>query len=501
MADDLMQCTVCGYIHVGTDLPDCCPVCGVEKDLFVKKQAPVSKAAEATPTAWRCLICNYLHEGPAPPESCPVCGAGADQFEPVFKQVQPTGKVDSADAIVIVGAGISGISAAEAARKTAPQAKISVISREADLPYYRINLTRYLAGELTTEQLLIHPAQWYEDNAIELHLGVEVTAIDVQNKTLGLSSRDTISYDKLILSMGAHSFVPPVGGATKAHVKTLRTQKDAAEILEAARSDKSCVVIGGGVLGLETGAALARRGVSVTIIEGFDWLLPRQLNRAAGERLAGYVEALGVRLICGGRVRELAGERAVSGVVLESGEVVPADMVIFAAGVRCNSALARQAELEVNNGILVDNSMRTSNADIFAVGDVAEHQGVIYGTWMPAQHQGKVAGINAAGGQDRFTGIPRSSILKVLDVDLFSVGEVHPDDGSFQLFEDHDDDRYAFFVFRNARLVGAILMGDTGLSARLKELIESQASCAEILAEAATAADIRQGLLSGPRVS
>ncbi len=497
MANKCWQCTVCGYVHVGEILPECCPVCGVDKGLFEEKMDDSPSPDTLGPKAWRCLVCNYIHEGEAPPESCPVCGAGADQFEPVVAEPSPVETIDSSEVIVIVGAGISGLSAASTVRKNAPSATIKVLSREPEVPYYRLNLTRYLAGELTAQQLQIYPLQWYEDNRIDLLLGVEVTAIDINHKVLRLRGQEDMPYDKLILSMGAHSFIPPISGAEKDGVKALRTQQDAIDILAKAQSKKNCVVIGGGVLGLETAAALARQGVQVTIVEGFDWLLPRQLTRAAGERLAGYIEKLGIRLICGGRVQNFVGGQAVTGVALASGEVVAAELVVFAAGVRCNSALARQANLDVNNGILVDNAMRTSNPDIFAVGDVAEHQGVIYGTWMPAQLQGEVAGTNAAGGHASFTGISRSNILKVLDVDLFSVGQVHPEDGSFQVFEDQCEAHYALFVFRNSFLVGSILMGDTSLSSRLKELIEQQVSCTRLLDGADTGGIIRQRLIAG----
>lgn len=492
MSSTPWQCNVCGYVHIGDDPPEYCPVCGVDKGAFEKKE--VSAAAAASPKAWRCLVCNYIHEGEQPPEKCPVCGAGSDQFQPVSIEEADKTELEPSRAIVIVGAGISGVSAAEAARKVSDTAKITVVGREQELPYYRINLTRYLAGELNDEQLRLHPAQWYQDRDIELVLGVEVTAVDVANKTLSLSNRESLAYDRLILSTGAHSFIPPVEGANKGMVKALRTRKDAEAILDKALPRSSCVVIGGGVLGLETAAALARRGVDVTVMEAFDWLLPRQLNRSAGERLAAHVESLGIRLICGARIKLIEGEKEVTGVVLDSGGSIPAAMVIFAAGVRCNSALARQAALDVNNGILVDNRMLTSHPDIFAAGDVAEHQGVLYGTWMPAQQQGKVAGTNAAGGQAGFTGVARSNILKVLEVDLFSIGEVHPTDGSYQVFEDHDRQRYACFVFKNSNLVGAILMGDTRLSPRLKHLIENRVSCTEILAGADTAGDIRERL-------
>ena len=497
MANKCWQCTVCGYVHVGENLPECCPVCGVDKALFEEKKEGTSSLAKWKPRAWRCLVCHYLHDGEAPPESCPVCGAGADQFEPVPEEPSKSESLENSDVIVIVGAGISGLSAAAAARKIAPSATIKVLSREAEVPYYRLNLTRYLAGELTAQQLQIHPPQWYEDNRIDLTLGVEVTAIDPIHKRLRLGGQEDMPYDKLILSMGAHSFIPPVTGAEKDGVKALRTQQDATDILAKAQSNKNCVVIGGGVLGLETAAALARHGMQVTIVEGFDWLLPRQLTRAAGERLAAYVEKLGIRLFCGGRVQSLLGEQTVTGVALTSGEVIAAELVVFAAGVRCNSSLARQASLDVNHGILVDNSMRTSNADIFAVGDVAEHQGVIYGTWVPAQLQGEVAGTNAAGGNQSFAGISRSNILKVLNVDLFSVGQVHPEDGSFQVFEDQDEDNYALFVFRNSFLIGAILLGDTTLASRIKELIEQRVSCTQLLDGADTGEIIRERLAVG----
>lgn len=485
-------CTVCGYVYVGEEIPAYCPVCGADKSLFEPKKEGVDALEPDAANSWSCLACSYLHQGDAPPESCPVCGSMADHFEPIVLDQPEKKDRHCTDTIVIVGAGISGISAAEAARKAVSDARIIVVSREKELPYYRLNLTRYLAGELAEGQLQMHPAAWYEEQRIELVLDSDVKSIDVADKSLEIAGREKLSYDKLILSMGAHSFIPPIEGSNLDHVQGLRTRQDASKIIEMAQPKSSCVVIGGGVLGLEAAAALAQRGTEVTIIEGFDWLLPRQLNRSAGELLAGHVEKLGVRLICGGQVSRLEGGSRVEKVILESGEELAADLVIFAAGVRCNSALARQAQLEVNNGILVDNSLRTSDPNIFAVGDVAEHQGMIYGTWMPAQAQGAIAGLNATGGDGRFLGIPRSNNLKVLDVDLFSIGKIAAEDGSYQLYEINDDENYYLFVFRNGHLVGAILLGDTQLSARVKEIIENQSSCSEVLAATEDGGDLRQ---------
>lgn len=443
---------------------------------------------------WICSVCGHLLRGDLPSVECPVCGAAATRFEPVPAKDVPAESPSKGNTIVIVGTGIAGVSAAEAARKTAPEARIILIGREEPLPYYRLNLTRFLAGEVNAEQLVMHSLAWYAERRIELQLGREVENIDTDNKTLHTRDGEVLSYDKLILTMGALCAVPPVKGADKKNVRVLRTLQDALALQQLVHEQKRCVVVGGGVLGLEVAAALARQGSMVTVIEFFDWLLPRQLNPAAGERLAAHMEKLGIRLICGGRIVELSGQDRVQGMVLGSGEVLPADLVIFSTGVQCNSALARQAQLEVNRGILVDNAMRTSNQDIFSAGDVAEHQGVLYGTWLPAQIQGTVAGRNAAGAEAQFEGVPRSNSLKVLDVDLFSIGEISSTEDNNELFEEQTEECYSLFVFHNALLVGAILLGDISLAPRLKKLIEKQIDCHELLAGARDGSDIRRRL-------
>jgi len=487
-------CTVCGYVHEGDAPPECCPVCGATSDLF-EAYAAAPPQPVSTPTHWRCLNCDYVHEGDAPPGCCPVCGAGPDKFEPLPPLEPQPVVADAPRRIAIVGAGVSGISAAEAARKAAPEAEITVLSRETHLPYYRLNLTRFLAGEINVEALPIHPRTWYAEQRIELRLGTEIQSIDPGSRRILLRDQSTLDYDRLILAMGAHPFVPPIPGANRENVLTLRTRADADRLLEQVGPGTGCVVIGGGVLGLEAAAAMARHGAQVTLVEGFGWLLPRQLNRTAAERLAGHVRALGIRLVTDARIKQLDGDEQVRGVVLEGGETIPAELVLITAGVRSNTYLARLAGLEVGSGIVVDNHLRTSHPDIFAAGDASEHLGVSYGTWAPAQFQGTIAGMNAAGGTVAFAGIPRSNMLKVLDVELFSIGNVHPDDGSFTVFELDEAERYAWFVFRDSWLVGAVLLGDTALSSHLKLLIEKQLSCAELLARSASAAELYTNLL------
>lgn len=496
MADQRWFCSVCGYIHVGSAVPDCCPVCGVPADLFEPAPEVKPAASQASPKRWRCINCDFIHDGDEPPASCLICGVGPDQFEPVAEPKLTAHLQGLNGSIVIIGGGIAGVSAAEAARAHAPDAQITLVSQEPEPPYYRLNLTRYLAGEITADALPVHPADWYAQQRIELLMGAEVTAIDRDGKRVSLKGRPPLTYDRLVLATGAHASVPPITGVHRKRIVTLRNCRDAEDILAGCREGTRCVVIGGGVLGLEVAGALALRKLQVTLLEGFDWLLPRQLNRAAGERLAQEARALGISLLCGSKVKELDGDEQVRSVVLESGQVLPADLVIITAGVRSNSYLARLAGLEVNAGVVVDQHLRSSDPAIYAAGDLSEFQGMVYGTWAPAQSQGVVAGSNAAGQELTFDGIPRSNSIKVIGADLFSIGQIHPADASYLIFEEDGQD-YSCFVFRDSLLKGAILIGDTSVASSIKKLIESQRSCSDLLATAHSAAAIKATLAKG----
>lgn len=488
-------CTVCGYVHQGAAPPESCQICGATAEYFERLEPPRPASPPAGPRRWRCLNCDYIQEGDGPPDSCLICGVGPEQFEAVVAGPADAGGSALTGTILVIGGGIAGLSAAEAARQGAPQASVLLLTKEQDLPYYRLNLTRYLAGELEVQALTVHPRSWYAEHGIDIRFGSEVTAIDPARKIVSLKEAAEVSYDRLILAMGAHSFVPPIPGVNLKNIVTLRTRRDADRILERS-AGSSCVIVGGGVLGLETAAALARRGVRVTLVEGFSWLLPRQLNRKAGERLAAVASRQGINLVADARIKLFDGDEEVRSVVLESGDVLPADLVVVTAGVRSNSYLARLAGLEVRAGVVVDQQLRTSDPDIYAAGDLIEHQGVTYGAWSPAQFQGSIAGKNAAGGELLFAGVPRANSLKVLDIDMFSIGQVHPDDASYQYLEDGSERNYRLLVFRDSRLVGAILLGDTSLAPQIKKLIEAKTSCAGLLAGDKDNNSITQGILA-----
>ncbi|NTV37017.1 MAG: FAD-dependent oxidoreductase, partial [Anaerolineaceae bacterium] len=257
-------CPVCGYIHYGDEPPDECPVCGADKELFEPYVVPSSQPATPAPTQWRCRECGYIHDGTEPPDECPVCGAPKESFEAVETTPLQTAGNEHGK-LVIVGAGIAGISAAESARKAAPQAEITLISSEEELPYYRLNLTRYLAGELNQDQLVLHPESWYSDNNIRLLRNTTLQSIDLASKKVTLSDGSLHEFDRLILTVGSRPFIPPFPGADRKNISALRTLKDAEFILEKSKAGKKCVCIGGGLLGLETAGALAQRGADVTV--------------------------------------------------------------------------------------------------------------------------------------------------------------------------------------------------------------------------------------------
>ena len=463
----MWKCDLCGYVHEGDEPPDSCPVCGAGADLFTRFEV----TAPRPPRRWVCTVCGRVHVGDAPPPTCPVCGVGGDLFIPE-NEPMPAVAPAPPGRIVVLGAGIAGVTAAERARALAPAATITLVGREPGLPYYRLNLTRLLAGEITAAALPLHDLRWYAEHRIEL-LCDEAVGLDRERRELRLQGRGLLAYDRLVLATGAHAFVPPIPGVARAGVLTLRTLADAEALLALAGSARRCVCVGGGLLGLEAAGALARRGLEVTVVEGFTHLLPRQLPAVAGRLLEEQVTARGVRVRTGVRVAAIAdGLRPT--VQLAGGEEIEADLVVLSAGVRPATHLARAAGLEIGkSGLLVDDRLRTSDPAILAAGDLAEHRGAVPGIWPIAHAHGVVAGSNAAGGDLELAPMAPSNRLKVLGIELFSVGLVEPADGSYQIEDSSAPGRYRRLLWRDGRLVGAVLLGDTAEATRLKERVDS----------------------------
>jgi len=489
------RCTVCGHIHRGPTPPEFCEVCGAPQEDFEPFAETARTPPRPAPRRWRCAVCGYIHEGPEPPDECPLCGAPRGEFEALPDE--PAGAGTATDRhVVIAGAGAAGLAAAEAARRSAPACRITLLSHEAEAPYYRLNLTRYLAGEVTRPELRIHPPAWYAERRIELLTGVTATGLDLDGHRLAFSDGTAVAFDTLVLASGASAFVPPVPGATLSGVISLRTVEDADRLLAAVAAGGPCVCIGGGLLGLEAAAALARRGVAVTVLESAGHLMPSQLDARAGALLAAHLAGAGVVVRVAVRVREIAGVGCVEAVVLESGERLPAGVVLLATGVRANARLAADAGLAAARGVLVDDHLRTSHADVLAAGDVAEHRGMLYGSWLAAQHQGAVAGANAAGDAVTAGALPRSHTLKVVGLDTFSVGQFTAPDGDHVAVAGERDGAYASFVLRGGVLVGATLVGRLDAAAAARRAVEEGCDLLAPLRRGASAFDLADALLA-----
>ncbi len=464
---------MCGHIHYGDTPPATCPVCGVPSSEFEeidgKTAEADSKTSAAIAKAWRCTVCGYIHYGDEPPDECPVCGAAANEFEAIEppKEASAT-PPSSASKIVISGSGIAGLSAAEGAREASPDAEIVLLTSENELPYYRLNLTRYLAGETSDDELPIHPETWYAEQRIQIQTGAQLTRLLPQEMAIELADGTHIEYDKLIVATGARPFIPPIPGNDRPHVHTLRTAHDAKAILAAVKQGTQVVCIGGGILGLETAGALARQGADVTVLEAFDYLMPRQLNAEGSEVLARHLYTLGIDVLTQTKTERIETKT----VELADGGALPADLVVITVGVRANTGVLAEAGLPVHQGVLVDNFMRTSNPNILAAGDVCEHDGVMYGSWAAAKYQGKIAGMNAAGVPTEFGGIPRAHTLKVLDKNMFSIGEISSRDGSYMKIDEQLDENYRMFMLHDNVLIGALLIGDLSLMAPCRKAIE-----------------------------
>lgn len=439
---------------------------------------------------FRCTVCGYIHEGDAPPDECPVCGADRNAFvsEPgatcasaLETPRMAAAKEESAAGprLVIVGGGIAGLSAAEAARDTDPDAVITLIHREAVLPYHRLNLTRYLAGTVEKEMLIIRPGSWFAERHIRL-IRAEARHLDCALGRVVLDGGQEVPYDRLLLATGAHAFVPAIPGVRLFGVHVLRTIADADAILGNALRGTRCVCLGGGLLGLETAGGLAGRGLEVTVLDEGRWLLSRQLARSASDRLASHLSELGITIRAHVKTVEIAGDESVRAVLLADGAEVPADLVVIAAGVRPNVGLARSAGLVVNRALVVDDGLRTNDPDVFAAGDVAEHHGVSWGLWTVAMEQGRLAGRALAGAEAVFQGTPPATQLKVLAWPVFSVGRFEAEEPADRVLEEADSARLVRIVVRNDVVIGGNLIGDAALASPLRRAVQEKLTLAAL---------------------
>jgi len=375
---------------------------------------------------------------------------------------------------LIIGNGVAGTTAAEAIRKRDKEGAITIVTDESVPFYWRIQLNEFISGDVTEEKLYARKQSWYKEQDIDLKLKTRIQGGEVNDKVVFTQDNQKLFYDRLLVATGSHSFVPPIKGADKKGVFTLRSFQDAHDIMDWAKKIKDVVMIGGGLLGLEAGNALRKLGKKVMVVEFFPRLLPRQLDIPGAQRLQAIMEGMGFSFRLGAKTQEITGDGGVKGVLLEGGETLPAEMVIVSAGVRPNLDLAKALGLDHDKGIKIDERLRTNKPDVFAAGDVAEFKGIPYGIWTAAMEQGKVAGSNMTGEEALYEGTVMANTLKVVGIDLASAGEIDVDN-KFEAKTLTEDKHYKKVVIQNNQLVGCIMLGDTkGFNKITKMMAEKQ---------------------------
>ncbi len=347
------------------------------------------------------------------PLSCWLIERDGERIMVRKKAAQVTSPVASGvgdlKAIVIIGAGAAGFACAEMLRRRGYKGALTMLSTDTDAPYDRPNLSKdYLAGNAPPEWMPLRPDQFYRENAIDMQLGVTVTAIDTQARHVFLDDGRAIEFDRLLIATGAEPVRPPIPGAELSHVFTLRSFADGRALANAAEKARSAVVLGSGFIGLETAAALRERGLKMHVVSQDVRPLEKVLGSALGDFIAGLHKDQGVTFHMQTSIETISAEA----VTLGSGARIDADLVILGTGVRPRITLAKQAGLPVENGILVDAQLQTPVAGIYAAGDVARWPGAQGGEttciehWVVAERQGQVVAGNMLGENKPFDDTP-----------------------------------------------------------------------------------------------
>lgn len=368
---------------------------------------------------------------------------------------------------VIIGNGPAGSTAAREIRKNDNEGSITIISKEKIPFYYRPRLPEVISGKASEQDIIIIKDEWYKENKIDLKLKQEVAAIIVDEKKIILKDGESIDYDKLLIATGSIANKIPIPGIDGEHIFTLRTIDDALILNSIAKHKNNIGVIGGGLLGLEAAYSLAAvRKSTVTVIEYFDRLLPRQLDKEGADILQLILEKKGLNFMLGAATTNISNKGDKNIIEIKDGRVVEVDFLLVSTGIKIEKALAEKSGITSNKGIITNNRMETNKHDIYAAGDCAEHNGRIYGLWPAAMEQGGIAGKVMAGKEGIYNGTIPSTELKVAGINLVSMGEILSEIPSNEEEKieykkiNKSSGIYKNMFVQNGIIKGAILIGD-----------------------------------------
>ncbi len=385
--------------------------------------------------------------------------------------------------LVIVGNGMAPGRMLEHLFEEAPgRYQVTIFNAEPRVNYDRIMLSPVLSGEKNYEEIIIHGDGWYIKNGIVLYKGHKIVSIDRAAKCVTSDQGVVESYDKLVIATGSVPLILPVPGRDLAGVLTYRDLDDVNAMLLAAQSRARAVVIGGGLLGLEAAAGLKERGMDVTVLHLMPTLMERQLDAAAGYLLQKAIETRGIRVVTKANTKAILGTHKVEAVELADGTIIPATLVVMAAGIRPNAGLASRAGLDVNRGILVDAEMQTSDPNILALGECVEVDGHVYGLVAPLYEMARVAAARLAGRNTAgFVHSDTPTKLKVTGIELFSLGDfADGGDRDEIVLRDAAAGVYKRLIVKENRIVGTVLFGETSDGAWFNDLKKKKTDISEM---------------------
>ena len=386
--------------------------------------------------------------------------------------------------LVVIGNGMAGARFVEELLRRDGGARfdITIFGAEARGNYNRILLSNVLNGQQSADEIILNPLEWYRQNEVALRHGVRVTHIDRVAQQVLAEDNHRTPYDILVLATGSRPYLPPIegliteNGQRKAGVFVMRTIEDCDRIAQFAQGVQKAAVIGGGLLGLEAARGLMRFGAQVSVVHRGAHLMNQQLDTMSGEMLGRAIEKLGLQVLLAKNTERILGNEQVSGLQFSDGETLDCEMVVIACGIAPRVELARDCGLNVNRAIAVDDQMRSvDDKAIYVVGECAEHRGQTYGLVAPLWEQARVLAEILSGRNENaiYPGSKTSTKLKVLGVDLASMGEIEArDDDEEIVYSEPKRGRYKKLIIRDGHLMGAILLGDLQQAAGLGQTFE-----------------------------
>jgi nitrite reductase (NADH) large subunit len=425
------------------------------------------------------MACVSRVQGPVVVAPLPVPGMEGDVGETALPAAGPTRpSQELIRRVVILGSGVAGITAAEELRRALPDAELALVGDEPYDFYNRMSITKLVSESVSIESLYLNRRDWAESRRVEFRRGVAAAAIDRAKAEVRTAEDERLPYDRLVIATGARAFVPPIEGFGVVGTFVMRTIDDAVQIQQHIRRwrCRAAVVVGAGLLGLESAYNIAQLGVRVFVLDRGPWPLSRQLDEQAGGLLWEMLHDLGIELLPSKEARRVLADDRVTGLELLDASTIDAQLCLVTAGIEPNTDLAAAAGLEVAKGIVVDDHMRTSDPHVFAVGDVAAHDGRSHGLWPASVDQAQVAVTTMLGGEATYRLAVEPARLKVPGIDLLSIGTVHTEDTDAQaiVVSDYGARRYRKLVLEDGRLVGAIVLGNAELFDVVTQAVEAR---------------------------